>query len=316
MPKNNKFEINKKYLLATVVIALALYVIVPQLGDFKASTRALEDQDYKWTFVAVGLTFTTYFAGGATYKFLSLKRIKYFKTVVMQFAAMFINRLVPAGLGAVGLNYLYLRANKHKNSQASVVVAINNLMGFLGHFTLFVLLIALLGDTDLPTRHSDGATSILPKFLGAALGVGVIVIVIFARTRFLKFIKEVKSQLNVYKHRPTKLLGALASSMTLTLCNVLALQCCLLAIGVHLSLIETLFVFSFGVGGGAALPTPGGLGGFEAGLTASMVGYGVNSSEALAVALLYRLISYWLTLITGAGAFVFAQRQDYFKATS
>jgi uncharacterized protein (TIRG00374 family) len=85
----------------------------------------------------------------------------------------------------------------------------------------------------------------------------------------------------------------------------------MLALGIHLSFVPTLLILTFGVGAGAATPTPGGLGGFEAGLVGGFVAYDVNASAALAIALLYRLISYWLTLLIGAGAFIFCQRQKW-----
>jgi uncharacterized protein (TIRG00374 family) len=104
--------------------------------------------------------------------------------------------------------------------------------------------------------------------------------------------------------------------MTLTLFNVLCLLCCLSALGIHLPFVIVLLVFSFGVGAGAATPTPGGLGGFEAGLTAGFVAYHVGSSSALAAALLYRLISYWLPLIFGAVAFTICQKQKLLEQQS
>jgi uncharacterized protein (TIRG00374 family) len=102
------------------------------------------------------------------------------------------------------------------------------------------------------------------------------------------------------------------SSILLTLSNVLCLGCCALALGVHLPFLIVLLIFSFGLGTGTATPTPGGLGGFEAGLTAGFIAYHVASPAALATALLYRLISYWLPLVVGALALLIAQRQRLF----
>ena len=58
-------------------------------------------------------------------------------------------------------------------------------------------------------------------------------------------------------------------------------------------------------------PTPGGLGGVEAGLVAGLVAYRVASADALAAVLVYRLVSYWLMLAIGAAAFVIAERRGY-----
>jgi len=48
--------------------------------------------------------------------------------------------------------------------------------------------------------------------------------------------------------------------------------------------------------------TPGGLGFVEAGLTATLVAAGVRAEQALAVTLLFRLVSFWIPLPIGAAA--------------
>ena len=100
--------------------------------------------------------------------------------------------------------------------------------------------------------------------------------------------------------------------MSLTACNVLCLWASAAAAGIHLPLAALFIIFTFGISLGTATPTPGGLGGFEAGLFAGLVAYHVPSGPALAIALLYRLISYWLVLVIGAIAFTVGQRQGLF----
>jgi len=88
----------------------------------------------------------------------------------------------------------------------------------------------------------------------------------------------------------------------------------MLALGVHLPFIVVVLIFSFGLSTGTVTPTPGGLGGFEAGLTAGFVAYHVGSASALAIALLFRLISYWLMLAIGALAFTVSERKHLFSS--
>ncbi len=104
----------------------------------------------------------------------------------------------------------------------------------------------------------------------------------------------------------------MSTSLVLTLSNVLCLFFCALALGIHLPFATIMLVFTLGLGAGSAVPTPGGLGGFEAGLAAGFVGYGVDASTALAAALLYRLVSYWLPMAAGAVAFIASERRGLF----
>jgi uncharacterized protein (TIRG00374 family) len=100
--------------------------------------------------------------------------------------------------------------------------------------------------------------------------------------------------------------------MVLTACNTFCLYVCLQALGLSLPLSVVLVVFTLGVSAGEAVPTPGGLGGFEAGLAAGFVAYGIEPSQALAAAILYRLVSYWLPLAAGLAAFIASERLGLF----
>ncbi len=79
------------------------------------------------------------------------------------------------------------------------------------------------------------------------------------------------------------------------------------ALGVPLAFPQLLFVFAAGALLLAA-PTPGGLGAVEGGMVGVMLLLGVSVDTAAAVAILDRLISYWLVLIPGA-AYYFTHRR-------
>jgi undecaprenyl-diphosphatase len=69
-------------------------------------------------------------------------------------------------------------------------------------------------------------------------------------------------------------------------------------------------IFSIGVLAGTVTPTPGGVVGAEAGLAAALVAYGVPAASAIAIALLYRLVTYWLPMVPGFVVFL-AIRKKY-----
>lgn len=299
------------------IIVLAVYVVLPQFGDFRSSWHLLGHARSGWTALAIGLSFTTYVAAAGIYYFLAFKPLLFGRTLLAQFAATFVNRLLPAGIGALGANYLYLRHERHTGAQAASVVTINNLLGFVGHMSL-VFTSLLLFSARHEVHLNRYAFNPLLVLLIAAAGVLLLWLLSgpFAPDKISRSIQDVKQQFFSYRRRPGSLGLALASSMTLTLCNVFCLLSCGYALGFHLPFIDVLLILTLGVGAGAATPTPGGLGGFEAGLAAGFVVYGADPGAALAVALLYRLASYWLPLFVGAGAFVIGQRRGLFKARS
>ncbi len=155
--------------------------------------------------------------------------------------------------------------------------------------------------------------SVAEVIAGVVIAV-VLIGLVFSRRHLKRLLATIGSQIAVYERRPWRLSGALLSSMLLTACNVLCLYSCMLAIGVHLPLIVVMLIFTFGLSTGTVTPTPGGLGGFEAGLTAGFVAYHIGSGSALAIALLFRLITYWLMLLVGIVAFIMSQRKHVFNS--
>jgi glycosyltransferase 2 family protein len=61
---------------------------------------------------------------------------------------------------------------------------------------------------------------------------------------------------------------------------------------------------------GSAVPTPGGLGGIEAALTAGLITAGTPSSLAVSSVLLYRLSTYWLPIPFGWISLNYLQRAN------
>ena len=307
MPNNVQFRINYRYVLTGLALLLALYVILPQIGEFRSSWKLLSHPKLSWVLVAIVYTALTYFSAAATYKFLAFTEIKFKTTLLVQVAAMFVNRLLPAGIGALGANFSFLKKHKHTTEQAGAVVAVNNFLGLAGHNILLfgVIFISGLSTSQLGTTYQTA--NLLKIFVAISILVAIFAL-IFGRMRLQKALKNLFSQLVSYRQRPVSLALALATSMSLTLLNVLSLQACALAIGINLSLAQLFIIFTYGIGAATITPTPGGLGGFEAALAAGFVSFGIATPAALAAALLYRLISYWLALIAGSVAFLVTQK--------
>ena len=109
--KNNKVRLRAelKQLLVIGVVVLLVYVIAPQLGAFGQSLTVLGHMQPAWAAAAALLYLLTAPASGLLYKCLALRQLPYFRTVAVQYGSSFANRLLPAGLGALGVGYFYLR---------------------------------------------------------------------------------------------------------------------------------------------------------------------------------------------------------------
>lgn len=300
-------------LLLIVLLVLALYAVLPQLGSFHSAWHILLHATLPEALLAIVFTVLTYVAAAATYWLLAFERPPLSQLVLVQLAAMFINRLLPGGIGALGVNYAYLRRHQHRAAQAVSVITLNNLLGVLGHGLVVAITLLAFSNRVSEVPRRSLSVSIILEVIGAVLLL-IMGALLAGRVRFVRFLHDIRSQLTSYRLRPVHLSTALLTSVALTLCNVLSLSTCALALGVHIPFVAVVLVFTFGVGAGTVTPTPGGLGGFEAGLVAGFVAYHVPAATALALALLYRLISYWLPFIAGAVAFGICQRRRLFTA--
>lgn len=120
-------------------------------------------------------------------------------------------------------------------------------------------------------------------------------------------IDEVRAGLRTVATRPFGLLGKTAVAQ---ICSVMVLFVALRSLGVgeELGTIEFFRAFFIVTMLGSFVPTPGGVGVMEAGLTGALVAAGAAPSAALAAVLVYRLITYVMPIVIGALLYVVWRR--------
>jgi undecaprenyl-diphosphatase len=236
---------------------------------------------------------------------LAFQRLKLRELLAVELAASCINRLVPSGLGGLGFHGLYLHKRRHTVAQATAVVSINNLLGVSVHLLLLalVLLTGSAGQFRLGWSLKQGWVLLgICLLLGSALLLGRV------RRTVRSFVRNLLVSLRRYERQPHRLAYAALALCALTLTNVLVLHLAARSFGVWLELPQLFLVYTGGVLVGAAVPTPGGLAGVEAGLVAGFMAYGVGSTTAIAIALAFRLSTYWLPILPGAVSLVLSRR--------
>ena len=249
----------------------------------------------------------TFILAAAIYGTLALHSLRLKDTVLIEVAAACVNRLLPSGLGGLGLHGLYLYRRRHTPAEATAVVSVNNLLGMFAHLLLLALALGFRPE-------------LLKAFLGHRLPglsvwlLGGVVLIAVAgllapvvRRQVALFAVHVLESLR--RLRAAALLRAFVLAMLLTISYTLLLWASARSIGVSIGVLKTFIVFSLGMLTSTVTPTPGGLVGAEAGLYAGLVAYDVAAVPAGATVLLYRLASYWLPLLGGAVALPLAKRR-------
>jgi uncharacterized membrane protein YbhN (UPF0104 family) len=295
-----------------IVCVVGLYGIAPELQGLHDVGHIYQHIKLVYLSVAILSYSASYLFSAATYVFLSFKRLNYSRTLQVQIASNFINHLLPAGIGGIGSNYAYLRKSKLTTTQAAATVSVNNLLGLIGHLGVLVVVLLL---------NPSAIARIRAPHIGLALSAVVILVLIALissvlmhppwRHRLLQLLHNFVGQIRRYRDRPERILIALSSSIGLTLCNAASLYFSAMAVGLHIGVLEMLIVFTIGVSTGTLTPTPGGLGGVEAGLVGGLLAYHQSLAPALATVLVYRIVTYWLALAVGAAMYVVVRRRGY-----
>ncbi len=305
-----------------VVVTLLIFVGVTaifgmQFKSLSASLAAVQHADMASVAAALGLLAGSYVAAALSYLSLAGKRLSFGPTLVVQIASGLVNRIIPAGLGSVGLYAAYLHKQGYSAAAASAVVATNNLVGIIGNLLLIGLVLLIFPDYLGHVHVPPVSMSVLYGFMVAVL-VLLLCYPLISRARSadgsstyrrgLLFLRSAVRALRS-SFRPNRATaGSLATNIVLTCLTAAVLCLSVLAVGGTLSWPAAVMVLSLGTLVGAAVPTPGGIGGVEAGLLAGLLAFGAASSYALAGVLLYRLLTYWLPIIPGSIAFRFVMR--------
>lgn len=298
MSDHTKLRNRYRWLITAAVIGLLIYVLAPQTDALWRSLDIVRQASLLPVLLAIAMTGLTYALSSEIYHMLLKHPIPLRTIALVQVATALTSRVAPIGVGTIGFNALFLRRRNHSLSEALAVVAANNGLGVIGHFLLLAI-VALTA--PLPPNLDIAISQEAIYWIIAAVAVLAVVVAVSARLRskLHQAVSSLGRALASYRHEPRRIILALATSMALSVTYVLALMAAGQALGLDLSFSYYFMVYSFSILTGAATPTPGGIVGVEAGLAGGLIAYGVAADTALAVALLYRLVTYWLPLLPG-----------------
>jgi uncharacterized protein (TIRG00374 family) len=98
--------------------------------------------------------------------------------------------------------------------------------------------------------------------------------------------------------------------MAITACYAAVLYFAIHALGGEATVLQTFIVLTAGVAAASVTPTPGGIGGAEAGLVAGLTSIGIPADLGLSIALVYRFVTFWLPILPGFIAFQIALKRN------
>jgi uncharacterized membrane protein YbhN (UPF0104 family) len=213
-----------------------------------------------------------------------------------------VNLAIPSSAARVAVNVRYFTRVGVPAAGALAIGALDSISGFVVQIAL-LLLLPLASDAgtnfDLDVTKPNGLATVLLIALGA---VAVVVLALLAsarlRTWLMRTARTAARTLRVLKS-PSKVVMLFGGNLLTQVLFGIAVAATLRGFHEHaplttLILINTLVSLFAGL-----LPVPGGIGVSEAGLVWGFTSIGIAEPTALAIALAYRVVSFYLPPVWG-----------------
>jgi glycosyltransferase 2 family protein len=306
-------RVKPQTLLTVAAAAGAFYFLLPELAKASGSWQTVLAANWAWFLVVLAASALTYVASAISLAGCVTIRLRFWPLLATQFASSFINRVSPSNVGGMALNARFLQKSGVAPAAGVSAVGVNALAGAVVHLALIAVFFTA-------ARRGLSGTIKLPSESQVLLIVGVVVAVVslilatrrgrqFAVGKILPALRSSLANLREVAQRPGKLTLLFGGSALVTLAYIGGLVAAVEAFGgpVSIAAIGAAYLATAAVA--AVSATPGGIGTFEATLTAGLIAIGIRPNVAIPVVISYRLATYWLPVAPGWAALHLLQRR-------
>lgn len=291
-------RVRMRSLVLLLLLGTAIYLVVPRLGRLAPAWDTLIHADLGWMAAALLASALSYVAAAFQLQGAVPDRLNLVHTIEGAVASSFANRVTPAGVGGVATNVRYLERCGFELPEAGSYVALRSAVGFIVHMAALIVTGLLVGSRADSVSWPPLWIVLCAAGLVLAL-VGVVLVVPPVRRVVVPHVHKVIMGLRRVATQPTRLAGLVLGASAVTGLYILALDMSLRAVGVNLSLSEAAVVYLGSAVVANAVPIPGGIGVMDVALTAGVTAFGVSAGPALAGALCFRLVTFWLPIVPG-----------------
>ncbi|MFN7151277.1 MAG: YbhN family protein, partial [Microthrixaceae bacterium] len=226
---------------------------------------------------------------------------------------------VPSSAARMGMVLRYFQKQGVPGPTALSISAIETFTGFLVQLALLGAVLSLGSvEMSLPDEQQSPSGDLL-SLLAALLVVAVVAGVIAAAVpsvrhrltdRFRPWLGDAHSALDTLRS-PLRLVQLVGGNVATQLLYALALAACVVAFGAEIDLGAALAVYVIAALFGGFMPVPGGIGVMEAAITVGLVAVGVGESAALAAAITFRIVTFYIPPLWGWVSFRWLERNRY-----
>jgi len=307
-------RIGPKDVITTVFVGIAAYLLITQLAEIGFGTIAdsLRDAQISWALLGLILAQLTFVTSGISLRGAVRTPLALGPCVALASAVKFVNLTVPSSAGRIAFEVRFLQRMGAPTGEAVAAGAVDKVSETIVELTLVLALLPFVDlhlDTSQVGAPSSRVVGVIVLVLVAL--VAVVLAVPSLRAKVVPSLREGLSSLGAVARDRRKRLELFGGNLGTELLFALTLGAVCHAYGVSLMLVQLLVINMAASALSSLIPSPGGVGTAEAGLTAGLVAVGVDESTAFAIALTHRLCTNYLPPIWGYASLKWLERKNY-----
>jgi len=296
----------------TLILPVVALIVVLTTINVTEITSALATSDWRWSVVAFALGLITFVGAGLAFVAFSPVKLPLLSATLVHAVGSFVALAAPAGIGSAALNLRMLTRRGVTTSLAVATVALVQVSQFVVTIALLLILSVASGTNDA-LRFTPSAGTLIA--IGVIAGVVTSSLLVPAVRQWvvrhsLPTVRQIWPRLIEVVGQPGKVALAISGNIVMTMGYVLAFAASLAAFGQQMPLVQVALVYLVGNAAGAVVPTPGGIGTIEFALIGGLTASGLNPGVAASIAILFRVVTFWLPIPIGWVALHYLQRKD------
>jgi glycosyltransferase 2 family protein len=224
-----------------------------------------------------------------------------------------VNLAVPSTAARVAVNIRFFQRNGLDRTTAIGVGGLDSVAGFVAQIGLILVIVGFgLGSLNLTVSASApdfNGTLILVLLIALVVAILVVVFTPKFHDPIVLVVRTTWTKLRPLVNSPRRLISVVAANVLVQLLFSLTSYTVLRAFGQDVGFADVVLVNECVALFAGLMPVPGGVGVTEAALTAGYTAIGVDSSTAMAAALCYRLVTFYIPPCFGYFALRSLRRQ-------
>lgn len=304
-----------KRTLALLGAFAVIHLALPQLANAGAAVHALRTADWWWVLAALPAIFVAQAFSTLLQQGSIPGQLPFAPTYIVQLGGSFLNRVTPNNVGGMALNFRYLTETGVDSGAATGSVGLQAVAGAAANLLLVATFFALTGRSTTFHVAIHNRQRIL-LLISVVMALAALIVLTPQGRRLFhdkiwSFLRSAGTTTADVAKSPQHVALVAVGALGGPVVQVVALFLCVHAVGGKLPFVQVGAVYLGGRVLASAAPVPGGLGALEAALIAGLSGLGMAAGPAASAVLIYRLLTFWLTIPVGWVALKVAESRGY-----